>query len=110
MLSTMASNASAYMFGTTASAPATPAGTEPAPTVAVQTHAMTRVEQDFNDLINNNRVVVFGTSNCKGCKAAKQALSIDQIQFAAVDLDVIPDAEEMSKALADKINGLESVP
>ena len=72
--------------------------------------AMTPSGQRLEQMITTNKLVIFGSSTCGKCKEIKKLLDDQHKTYFNVDLDTVDDAENLSRAIADKINGLESVP
>ncbi|KAJ1978389.1 Glutaredoxin [Dimargaris cristalligena] len=64
---------------------------------------MSRVAlEKVNQLIAANQVMVFSKSYCPYCKRAKDALKQVRAHFQVVELDQVPDGQDMQDALLAK--------
>jgi len=66
-------------------------------------------EQYVKDLINNNKVMIFGASYCQWCRYAKQLFTNLSFPYTSVDLDTMNGGGEITKILIG-LTGIQTVP
>ena len=67
------------------------------------------MDQKIQNLINENKVMMFSKDYCPFCKQAKSLLDGKGVQYEVVEMDLIPDGGEMHNALK-AFSGQNTVP
>ena len=57
------------------------------------------MDQKIQNLINENKVMMFSKDYCPFCKQAKSLLDGKGVKYEVVEMDLIPDGGEMHNAL-----------